>query len=60
MGDLEANEPLISLRKQSRKQRRSYPLGATSSTFIATTSQPRSLLSMARLNIANSRARLSI
>src|ERR1700730_686834 len=37
-----------------------YPLGATSSTLIATTSQPRSLLSMARLNIANSRARLSI
>jgi hypothetical protein len=32
-----------------------YPLGATSSTLSATTSQPRNLLSMARLNIAKSR-----
>jgi 5-aminolevulinate synthase len=37
-----------------------YPLAATSSTLIATTSQPRSLLSMAKLNIARSRARPSI
>src|SRR5208283_690700 len=37
-----------------------YPFGATSSTFIATTSQPRNLLSIARLNIAKSRVRLSI
>src|SRR5664279_4924458 len=34
--------------------------GATSSTLIATTSQPRNLLSMARLNMARSRVRLSI
>ena len=32
------------------------PLGATSSTFTATRSQPRSLLSIARLNSARSRA----
>src|ERR1700704_136330 len=37
-----------------------YPLAATSSTLIATTSQPRSLLSIARLNMARSRARPSI
>jgi hypothetical protein len=37
-----------------------YPLGATSSTLSATTSHPRSLLSMARLNIARSRVRRSI
>jgi hypothetical protein len=37
-----------------------YPLGATSSTRSATTSQPRSLLSIARLNIARSRVRPSI
>src|SRR5690348_6781603 len=37
-----------------------YPLGATSSTRSATTSQPRSLLSIARLNIAKSRVRPSI
>src|SRR5262249_21169547 len=36
-----------------------YPLGATSSTLRAKTSQPRSLLSMARLNIAKSRVRPS-
>src|SRR5664279_5670586 len=34
--------------------------GATSSTLIATTSQPRNLLSMAKLNNARSRVRLSI
>src|SRR3984893_12248610 len=37
-----------------------YPLAAISSTLIATTSQPRSLLSIARLNMARSRARPSI
>src|SRR5260370_14419998 len=37
-----------------------YPPAATSSTLIATTSQPRSLLSIARLNIARSRTRPSI
>src|SRR5215207_5854147 len=37
-----------------------YPPEATSSTRIATTSQPRSLLSIARLNIARSRVRPSI
>src|SRR5215471_5627047 len=37
-----------------------YPLGATSSTRIATTSQPRSLLSIARLKSARSRLRPSI
>jgi len=37
-----------------------YPLGATSSTRIATTSQPRSLPSIARLNIAKSRVRPSM
>jgi hypothetical protein len=37
-----------------------YPLAATSSTLIATTSQPRSLLSIAKLNMARSRARPSI
>jgi hypothetical protein len=37
-----------------------YPLAATSSTLIATTSHPRSLLSIARLNMARSRARPSI
>src|SRR5450631_1932123 len=37
-----------------------YPPAATSSTRIATTSQPRSLLSIARLNMARSRARPSI
>ncbi len=36
------------------------PLGATSSTRSATISQPRSLLSIARLNIARSRARPAI
>src|SRR5262245_26544652 len=36
------------------------PVGATSSTLSATTSHPRSLLSMARLNSANSRIRPSI
>jgi hypothetical protein len=36
------------------------PLGATFSTRSATTSQPRGLLSMARLNIAKSRVRPSI
>jgi len=36
-----------------------YPLGATSSTLRAKTSQPRSLLSMARLNITKSRVRPS-
>jgi hypothetical protein len=36
-----------------------YPLGATSSTLSATTSQPRSLLSIARLNIPRSRIRPS-
>src|SRR5579864_1014691 len=34
-----------------------YPCGAMSSTLRATTSQPRSLLSIARLNIARSRLR---
>jgi hypothetical protein len=37
-----------------------YPPAATSSTRMATTSHPRSLLSIARLNIARSRARPSI
>src|SRR5437879_1450166 len=37
-----------------------YPPAATSSTRMATTSQPRSLLSIARLNMARSRARPSI
>src|SRR5260370_28887706 len=37
-----------------------YPPAATSSTLIATTSQPRSLLSIARLNIARSRLRSAI
>ena len=37
-----------------------YPFGATSSTFMPTKSQPRSLLSTARLNIAKSRIRPSI
>ncbi len=37
-----------------------YPCGAMSSTLRATTSQPRSLLSMARLNIARSRLRSAI
>src|SRR5216684_969962 len=37
-----------------------YPLAAISSTLIATTSQPRSLLSIAKLNMARSRARPSI
>jgi hypothetical protein len=37
-----------------------YPLAATSSTLAATTSQPRSLLSIARLNMARCRARPSI
>src|SRR5262245_14489322 len=37
-----------------------YPLGATSSTRIATTSQPRSLLSIARLKSARSRLRFCI
>jgi hypothetical protein len=37
-----------------------YPLGATSSTRSATTSQPRSLLSIARLNIAKSRVHPAI
>jgi len=37
-----------------------YPLEATSSTLIATTSQPRSLLSIAKLDIASSRAWPSI
>src|SRR6266487_1381859 len=37
-----------------------YPLAAMSSTLIATTSQPRSLLSIARLNMARSRSRPSI
>jgi hypothetical protein len=37
-----------------------YPLGATSSTRSATTSQPRNLLSIARLNIVKSRVRPSI
>ena len=37
-----------------------YPAGATSSTRSATTSQPRSLLSTARLNNAKSRVRPSI
>jgi hypothetical protein len=37
-----------------------YPCGATSSTLRATTSQPRSLLSIARLNIARSRLRSAI
>src|SRR5262249_25938399 len=36
-----------------------YPLGATSSTRSATRSQPRSLLSIARLNMARSRVRRS-
>ena len=35
------------------------PFGATSSTLTATTSQPRSLLSMAKLNRARSRIRPS-
>src|SRR5450631_1526945 len=34
-----------------------YPLAAISSTLIATTSQPRSLLSIAKLNMARSRER---
>jgi hypothetical protein len=42
-----------------RRPTTEYPLGATSSTLRAMTSQPRSLLSMARLNIAKSRVRLS-
>src|SRR6202049_438733 len=37
-----------------------YPLGAMSSTLRATTSQPRSLLSIATLNIAKSRVRPAI
>src|SRR3954463_7790346 len=37
-----------------------YPLAAISSTLIVTTSQPRSLLSIAKLNIARSRTRASI
>jgi hypothetical protein len=37
-----------------------YPPGAMFSSFSATTSQPRSLLSMAKLNIAKSRRRPSI
>src|SRR5262249_18336838 len=37
-----------------------YPCGAMSSTLRATTSQPRSLLSIARLNIAKSRLRSAI
>src|SRR6266478_4325175 len=37
-----------------------YPHAATSSTRMATTSQPRSLLSIARLNMARSRVRPSI
>src|ERR1700694_514140 len=37
-----------------------YPPAATSSTLSATTSQPRSLLSIARLNMARSRTRPSI
>ena len=37
-----------------------YPLAATSSTRMATTSQPRSLLSIAKLNMERSRARPSI
>src|ERR1700680_5154045 len=37
-----------------------YPLGAMSSTLSATTSQPRSLLSIATLNIARSRVRPAI
>src|SRR5262249_57427072 len=36
-----------------------YPLGPTSSTLRAITSQPRSLLSSAKLNIASSRVRPS-
>src|SRR6476646_7752184 len=38
---------------------RAWPFGATSATLSATTSQPRSLLSMAKLNIAKSRSRPS-
>src|ERR1700738_882652 len=36
-----------------------YPFGAMSSTLMATTSQPRNLLSIARLNMARSRIRPS-
>src|ERR1700738_5318048 len=36
-----------------------HPFGAMSSTLIATTSQPRNLLSIARLNMARSRVRPS-
>src|SRR6476661_6627732 len=36
-----------------------WPFGATSATLSATTSQPRSLLSIAKLNIAKSRLRPS-
>ena len=58
LAQFKSDWPLFFCRTVARSA--AYPLAATSSTRMETTSQPRSLLSIARLNMARSRARPSI